>query len=296
MLVLKPTVFQNSMLISTDATELYTDYSPAPTYTLGQRVVYNFNIYESLQGTNLNHQPDISPTWWLLVGADNRHAMFDQLVSTGTTKATTLTVTIATGVIDSFALINLDTDTVKITVRDGLGGTIVYEETGGLSGTTVLDWYQYFFYDPLLKRTQLVFRGIPPYMNSHVTLEFTKTGTISVGAAVWGSLSKLGGTQYGATAGITDYSRKETNVFGNIEFIERAYSKRMQAQVMVDNASLNRVQQLLYSLRAKPAVWIASDSPQYEESLVVYGWYRDFSTDISYPSHSLCSLEIEGLI
>lgn len=296
MLVLKPTVFQNSMLISTDATEIYADYSSGTTYADNARVVYNFNIYESLQGTNLNHQPDTSPTWWLLVGADNRHAMFDQLVSTGTTKASTLTVTIATGTIDSFALINLDTDTVKITVRDGLGGTIVYEETGGLSGTTVLDWYQYFFYDPLLRRTQLVFRGIPPYVNSHVTLEFIKTGTISVGAAVWGSLSTLGGTQYGATAGIVDYSRKETNVFGNIEFIERAYSKRMQTQVYVDNANLNRTQQLLYSLRATPAVWIASDSPQYEEALVVYGWYRDFSTDISYPSHSLCSLEIEGLI
>ena len=295
MFVLKPTVYQESMLVSTTATEVYAVYSAATTYALSARITYLGNIYESLQESNLNHTPTTSPTWWLLIGADNRHAMFDQQVSTGTTAGTNLTVVIATGTIDSFALINLDTDTVKITVRDGLAGAIVYEQTAGLSGSTLTSWYDYFFIDPLLKRTQVVFRDIPPYLNAHVTLEFVSGTTIAVGSAVWGTLTELGKTQYGARSGIIDYSRKDTDEFGTTTFVERAFSKRLTASVVVENFNLNKVQQLLYSLRAKPCVWMGSDNPLYEEALIVYGFYRDFSTDIGYPSYCLCSLEIESL-
>jgi len=295
MLVIKPTVYQESMLISTTATEVYSVYSSGTTYTLAAKVTYLGSIYESLQGTNLNHTPDVSPTWWLLIGPDNRHAMFDQQTSTATTAGTNLTVVIATGTIDSFALININTDTVKLTVRDGIAGPIIYENTIGLSGATITSWDDYFFIDPLLKRTQIVFRDIPPYLNSHCTLEFISATTISVGAAVWGMITEIGKTQYGASAGIVDYSIKETDEFGTTRFVERAFSKRLTATVTVENFNLNRAQQLLYSLRAKPCVWIASDNPLYEEALVVYGFYKDFSTDISYPTYCLCSLEIESL-
>jgi len=295
MLVLKPTVFQEAMLVSSTATEAYANYSAGTTYTAGTRVVYTGSIYASLQAGNLNHTPDTSPTWWALVGPDNKHAMFDQQTGTATTAGTSLTVVLATGTIDSFALINLEADVVTLTVRDGLAGAIVYQQTVGLSGSVITSWYDWFFLDPLLKRTQVVFRDIPPYFNSHCTLEFVSSDVISVGAAVWGSVTNLGGTNYGATAGIIDYSRKETDEFGAVTLVERAYSKRLTASVNVENYNLNRVQQLLYSIRAKPCVWIASDNPTYEEALVVYGFYRDFTTNISYPSYSLCSLEIESL-
>jgi len=295
MLVLKPTVFQEAMLVSSTATEAYGVYSAGTTYPAGTRVVYTGSIYASLQAGNLNHTPDTSPTWWVLVGPDNKHAMFDQQTGTATTAGTSLTVVLATGTIDSFALINLEADVVTLTVRDGLAGAIVYQQTVGLSGSVITSWYDWFFLDPLLKRTQVVFRDIPLYFNSHCTLEFVSSDVISVGAAVWGSVTNLGGTNYGATAGIIDYSRKETDEFGAITLVERAYSKRLTASVNVENWNLNRVQQLLYSIRAKPCVWIASDNPTYEEALVVYGFYRDFTTNISYPSYSLCSLEIESL-
>ena len=295
MFVLKPTVFQEAMLISSTATEAYAVYSSGTTYASGTRVTYLGIIYESIQSTNLNHTPSTSPAWWVLVGPDNKHAMFDQQTGTATTAGTNLTVVIATGTIDSFALINLVTDVVTITVRDGLGGTIVYQQTAGLSGSTIVSWYDYFFLDPLLKRTQVVFRDIPPYLNAHVTLDFVSSDSISVGAAVWGTITEIGKTSYGATAGIVDYSKKDTDEFGAITFVERAFSKRLTASVTVENFNLNRVQQLLYSVRAKPCVWIASDNPIYEEALVVYGFYRDFSTNIGYPSYCLCSLEIESL-
>ena len=297
MKIIKPVDYVESMLISTTAVNADADYSSATTYALGAKVTYNTKIYESIQASNTNHQPDVSDNWWLLLGSDNKHAMFDSQVSTSTTASNALTVVFAPGTpTDTVALINVEADIIKITVRDGISGPIVYESTAGLSGANVQDWYQYFFYDPLLKRTQVIFYNIPLYASAHITLEFTKTSaTVSVAQAVYGNISSLGGTQYGATAGIIDYSRKETDEFGTTTFVERAFSKRLNAQIYIENSQLNRVQSYLYSIRAKPVVWVASDDPTYEEALVIYGFYRDFSTEIAYPTHVMCSLEIEGL-
>ena len=42
-------------------------YDSGTSAVLGQPVIYNGVLYTSLQNANLNHQPDISPTWWLPV-------------------------------------------------------------------------------------------------------------------------------------------------------------------------------------------------------------------------------------
>ena len=189
----------------------------------------------------------------------------------------------------------MDTGTVQIIVKDSPGGSVVYDQTAGLSFVSVTDWYQYFFYDPLLKRSQVVFKNIPPYTNCEVTLIFTSSDTISIGECVFGFLNTLGLTQYGATAGIIDFSRKDTDDFGTVTFVKRPYSKRLNAEVLVKKSDINRVQKLLYNLRAAPAVWLASEDGELEEVALVYGFYREFSCNIAYPSHSIYQIEIEGL-
>ena len=286
------------MLVSTTATNAEADWSSGTTYGLGNIRTYASKRWESLQASNTNHQPDISPTWWLDLGADNKHAMFDTQVSTSTTAVTSMTVVYKPlAIIDTIALINVQAALVTVTIRDGLAGPIIYENSAGISGANIANWSEYFFNDPLVERTQIIFYDIPPYANAHVTLVFTNsTGeTVSCSQAVFGSVFQIGGTQYGANAGIVDYSLKETDEFGTITFVERAFSKRLSAIVYVKNTELNRVQSLLYSVRAKPSVWIASDDPNFQEALVIYGFYREFSTDIAYPNHSLCSLEVESL-
>jgi len=298
MKVIKPVVFQEPMLISTTAINADANYSATTTYALNAKVTYNSKVYQSLQGTNLNHTPSTSPTWWLDLGADNKHAMFDLQISTSTTALESMTVVYAPGVsTDTVALINVNAATVKLTVRDGISGPIVYESTAGLSGSIIEDWYQYFYFDPLVKRTQIIFYGIPRIGTAHMTLVFTNTvgQPVECSQAVFGNIMDLGHSQYGARAGIIDYSIKQTDEFGTISFVERAYSKRLSVQVAIENTILNRVQNFLYSVRATPSVWIASDDPTYEEALVVYGFLKGFDTSISYPSYSLCDIDIEGL-
>lgn len=295
MKVVKPTTYLPAMLVSSNIVETVVTWSAAATYNLSDQARTGGRIYQSLVASNLNFAPLTNILKWADIGPDNTSAAFDGQVSTSTTGTTTLTMTLATGILDTIALMNVVASTVQVTVRDGLGGTILFATMAGMDGSTVLDWYQYFFFDPLLTRRQIVFTGIPTFASASVTITLTGAGTVSVGHIAFGKVNDLGGTSYGATAGIIDYSTKTTDAFGTTTFVKRAFSKRLTARLSVDNLQLNRVQRLLYDLRATPCIWIGSDDGQYDEPLTVFGYYRDFSTDISYPTQSFCSLEIEGL-
>ena len=281
-------------------------------YGAGDLVRYGTNIYRSLQANNQNRTPT-NINWWVLIStladynpvnypllwtklsSTNKWAMFDGEINSRTTRANSLTVTFTTGIINSLAVINTNASTIKITVRDGLDGTIIYQDMQGLSGV-VLDWYEYFFNLLDNVKASVIFQTIPPFGTSHVTLEFTGGSDLAVGEVIFGSTYEFGYTQEGLSSGIIDYSKKETDEFGNATLIKRAYSKTMQANIFVENYKLNQVQRLMYNLRATPTVWIATEDPYLEEAGIVYGFYKDFSSTISYPTMTMMSLEVEGLI
>jgi hypothetical protein len=105
----------------------------------------------------------------------------------------------------------------------------------------------------------------------------------------------LGYTQYGSSVGLRDYSIKETDEYGNIVLTERSFSKKMTANIMVDNYNFNKVNNLLTDIRTTPSVFIGSEDSRFNQS-IVFGYYKEYSVVISYPTMSMCSLEIEGLI
>lgn len=295
MKLIKPHDFvYGTNLVSTTATETYTTWSSGTTYALADRKVYGLYVYESLQASNLNHQPDTSPTWWVLVGPNNKFAMFDLATSTATTKASPLTVVLDTGAINSLAFIGLIGTEVTVSMTDGAGGPTVYTNTIDLNDNSlVVDWYTYFF-SPFVQLGDVVLTDLPPYNNARVTILLTGGGTVEIGELIYGLIYDLGSTEYGATVGIIDYSRKNTDEFGTTTFIERAFSKRMTATFMLDNNQMNFVQRLLSSVRATQCVFIGSEDADYAP-LVVYGFYKDFTINIQYSTKSYCSLEIEGL-
>lgn len=293
--VIRPIAFEGSQLISTNATESVSAWASGTTYAVGALALYSNRIWESLQAANTNQQPDISPAWWTDVGPSNQRAMFDSQVSTATTRATPLTVTVAPGVgVNSLALLGLDATSVTVTVTDGAAGPTVYSRTVSLDDTQIVDWLAYFF-EPYDFRSQLVLTDLPMYGGARITASITAgAGTVACGTMTYGNVYELGDSQRGASAGIRDYSKKETDEFGTTTFVVRAFSGRMEAQLLVPQARLNFVHRLLAALRATPCVWIGSDRSDLQP-LTVFGFYRDFNLDIAYPNYSLCRLEIEGL-
>lgn len=287
-----------SGLIYSTVTDPNAAYAAGTTYALAAKVRYLNRVYESLQATNIGHTPSTSPTWWLDTGPDNIHAALDSAVSTVSSATTEMTFVVKAGKLDAVALITLDAPLASVAVTDQATGTLIYNQTAGLSGANVQDWYQYFFYDPITQRTQIIFDAIPDtYANAVVTIKLTgATGVaVSIAQAVFGITTQIGTTQYGASAGIIDYSKKDTDAFGTTTFVVRAFSKRLSSEVFISNTKLNSIQTYLYSIRATPVVWVASTDPLFSEPLIVWGFYKDFSTNISYPSYSVCSIEVEGL-
>lgn len=125
--------------------------------------------------------------------------------------------------------------------------------------------------------------------------EFVEEDTPYIGEIVVGELKTLGRTLYNLRTGIRDYSRKETDQFGNTIFTVRSFAKIMSGNIDIDNEDFNNTLDFLYSIRATPTAWIATDAPQYSSGAVVFGYYRDFDAVIPHPGYTTCSLEIEGL-
>jgi hypothetical protein len=290
-------IITGSGLVYTNVTNAFAEWSSATTYALGTSVSYGIDgTYISLQNSNLNQNPLTATTYWSRTGPTNKMAAFDDQVSSVTTATSDIIFAVTAPSIDTVALLNVTAAKTSIAVSDASSKSLVYHNSQQLTGAESLDWFSYFFYDEDTVRTTSVYMDIPILSNALITVKISGTGTVSIGNFVTGEMKVLGNTQYGVSAGIIDYSRKDVDEFGNVTFVKRNFSKRINASVSLTNANLNKVQRILYQLRATPVLWLASTDIQFEEPLIIYGFYRDFSTEISYPTHSLCNLQIEGLI
>jgi hypothetical protein len=299
MKVIKPVTVTSAMILASNATEAYAAWSSGTTYAKDAKVDYGTHYYNSLVNSNLNNIPDVvGSTFWEFIGPDNKHAMFDGQISTETTKATSpLIVTIGAGIVNSIALLGLTGKTVSVVMRDGGASPPVYSRTIDLEGSIILDWYMYFF-EPFEQLSEVVLTDLPPYSGGQITMTLSSGSAVAIGELLVGTVYALGenSLEQGATIGIIDYSRKDTDAdTGLTTFVQRAYSKRMSGQFLIENGSISGVQKILSSVRAVPSVYIGSEDEDYS-ALIVYGFYRDFSIDIAYPTHSFCRIEVEGLI
>lgn len=296
MKVVKPTPITSALLASTTATETYAEYNAGTAYALDDiaTIAATQRMWQCIQGPSTGNPPASSPLYWTDIGPSNVGAMFDSEISTVTTATTTLTVVIKPGYVNSLALFGLVGQTLTVTVRDALAGAIVYGPVAvNLDGTVITDWYMYFF-EPFVQLAEVVLTDLVPYADAHITITLDGAGTVECGICLAGTYYGLGDTEFGANVSIIDYSRKNTSATGITSFEQRAYSKRMSARLMLDTVQINKVQRVLADLRATPCAWIGTDEPGFEP-LTVYGFYRDFSIDVAYPTKSYCSLEVEGL-
>ena len=298
MKVIKPVSVTDAMIVSSNAIETYSLWSAGTTYAKDAKVDHGTQYFNSLVNSNTGNNPNTSPTFWQLLGPDNKHAMFDGQISTATTKAASpLIVTIAVGIVNSIALLGLIGKTVSVVMRDGGASPPVYSRTIDLEGSIILDWYMYFF-EPFEQLSEVVLTDLPPYSGGQITMTLSSGGAVAIGELLVGTVYALGdkALEHGATIGIIDYSRKDTDPdTGLTTFVERAYSKRMSGQFLIENGNISGIQKILSSIRAVPSVFIGSEDTEYS-ALIVYGFYRDFSIDIAYPTHSFCRVEVEGLI
>lgn len=265
-------------------------------YAVGGRVVVNSRIYEALvASTNVN--PTAAPTTppkWLDLGATNRWRMFDDKMSSVTTNPESISLRIVPGkAIDALAFFGIDAASVLVRVTDPYQGVVFESQVSPVSTDGIDNWHDYFF-SPVEIMEDFVVLDVPAGSFGSVEIVISKPGGVARAATlIIGKMARIGEALYGSSVGITDFSKKDRDDFGNFVIVERGFSKRAEFDVAVDTARVASVQRTLARYRAKPLVWIGEAS---YEATIIYGYYRDFSLVISGPSVSDCSISVEGLV
>ncbi|WCT75041.1 hypothetical protein PQ455_07450 [Sphingomonas naphthae] len=267
--LLRPAVVTTGALIAASVPEDdHAEWSAGATYLIGARVIRaaTHRVYESLTTGNVGNDPaGAGATAWLDVGPTNRWAMFDQALGTATVATGVMAVTLSAGFVNAVALLDVTANTVRVQAPG-------YDRTVSASGGTV------------------TFLDVPA-TTGQVTVTIAGSGPISVGTLLAGQLMGLGITEASPTAGITDFSRKEVDDFGEVTIVQRAWAKRMTARALIETTALDDVMARIAAVRARPVLWIGKAGT---DALTIYGFFRDFSIEVD-QNVSKLSLSIEGL-
>jgi len=234
-------------------------YNALTVYALADRVVEAEVIYASLKAANTGNTPSASPLWWAVVGPINSLAMFDRRIGTVTSNADTIEVTVAPGVVVSMlSMRGLAALTVVATQTDPVDGE-VYTETVDMV-EPVFDWYEYFFTEPVVA-TDVLLTGFLPYLGAEISVVIDNTGgTAECGLFAVGPATGPGAAEFGASDGITDWSRFEPDEWGVRDVVERDYADDAELMVEVPVRLSPAFRRLLASRRAQPTLLSLADS------------------------------------
>lgn len=288
-------------------------WNASTAYSVGDRCIYEHYIYECV-AAHTGKQPDKNTNSisgvWRAVGATNRWAMFDDVVSTQTVApsgADALVVTVAFDYADCIGLMNIVGENVKFEVFDA-GQTEPYytKEFSLVQDTTN---FRDFFYSPIERTSDITYTfsdivnsGIPigvPGSTLRVTLKLTGGGA-SIGHMVVGLARGIGKTKIDATAGTKTYSKRVEDEYGNLTIIPRRVVKKVSCIVYIEAAYTDIVGKLLSRIDIKPALFLADNRDTFEggyEMLVIYGTKTDheFSLNPEGPSMDMLNISIEGV-
>lgn len=254
---------------------------------------YDHSIYQSLVSNNLNN-PISDTTKWLQLGRTNRWKLHDGALQSQTTNPGIIHKQYyVKGPCTTVAALNVNATSMQVRMYDLFEG-LVYDKTISLlTSIAIDDPYEYFFAETNALSPDAIVSDLPAYSETIVEIILNAPSDIAAcGALLLGQATKIGATQYGAKIGITDYSKKEQDQFGNYNIVQRPYRKTADFQIMVDNSIVDQLQITLAQYRSRPVLYIGSD---HFSSTAIYGFYRGFDITISYPTASLCSINLEGL-
>ena len=295
--VVKPITITDAMLLAHSEPEAdAAAWSSGTTYADADQVLYLHKVYESLQASNLNKTPGAtaSADWWAEVSPSNRWAMFDGLVDTATLGAgTTLSVSLQPGeFITAVALAAVQGAEVRVLSTSG--GDVVYDQTQSVNAGSAPNPYDWCFGDRD-EQGDLLFTDLPPYLDAQIDITISGGTTSACGVLALGRAYEVGQVELGAEAGITDYSRKSTDDFGNATFVRRRNAKRMQLPVVINRQQFRPLHALLASLTATPCMWVGDEDTDVYGPFFVWGWFRDFRLVVQFRDVLRMNLEIEGL-
>lgn len=278
------------------------------TYVVGDyRILTSTHrVYKCALGhTGRTGTPDLpsEATYWTDFGPTNKYAAFDQLTNTKSTGTTSISFTVLlSDFVPSVAVYGVVGSGIRVVVRQGAGGTIVYDSGVRNLIFPGLGFWEYY-HSPAAILDKTVFKDIPLCLNPEVTITISgATGSaVAVGMIAIGDLRPLldasgwgGGTQFGAQSKPTTYSYIKRDEYGNVTIQKRSAATDMRITVQMPHGQADRALGIIQSVLDVPAAWFATDEEGYS-GLNVFGLA---SATMTYQSYDLdeVTIDVQGFI
>lgn len=299
---LKP--ITDAVLLSSDVPETdYPVWSNSTDYTAGDLcvVVATHTIYKCLVTHTHDaaaYPPDnltgTTPKWYE-VGKVNRWRMFDSIVASTTSQSGSIAITLDASMCDTVSLFNVIAQSVSLSLAAD-DDTILYEETISLFYDDYVDWGDVFFKEPALKGN--IYRTIPISFGTKLTVTISSPGgTASCGLCAIGKGKYIGKSKWGLSLGITDYSKKSVNEYGEAYLAQGGYADTAECDLWVKNDVRPQVKAFLTGARATGVVWLMDNKDEVPDpDLVMFGFFEDLQIVVNGPQYSGCTLKLQGLV
>lgn len=284
-----------SNMVEDDAPE----WDAATTYSADDevRVTEYHRVYVSAVDSNLGNVPPEQgdPTLWILKGATNKWAAFDDYVANRTENADEITYTIeATEQVTSVAFFGLTANSVTVTVsKDGSSQTYTQDllSLDHINGS-LWNWLT----GGRPKPQEYAFLSLA-YFGSGTTYEITieNTGsTAKVGQVVLGAQYDLGITHIGASLGRQRFDRLFEDEFGNVTIVRRLSARLTEMQCSKLGANFRATDDVLDKISGTFTVFVGSEEP--ERGLILFGFLRDYEIRQETKDVQRIRLQVRGLI
>lgn len=302
MILITPITVNSGNLTSTipepDAAQGEVEWS-AGSYNLGDRVIKSStnSVYEVVADPSTTDDPEVGvnkdPATWVYVSPTNKYKMFDTANNSQSIGDNIVVSVTPTELINSVACFNVEADEITVKAYDDLDVEIYSSSINMRERPSVDGWYNYF-YGGFEITDRFFLLDIPPVTTGRVEITFTGTDA-KVGTCIFGKQQTLGDAQYGSGAEVIDFSNVNEDQFGNISYTGGFSARLVNYDIISDKGSVDAVFNKIQKLGKKPAVFIGDQTGE-SNTLLVYGFVRDFNTVYTWPTKSKIKLTVRGLV
>lgn len=304
MKLIAPIPITDALIKASSLTE--TDSIDAPlwrtgSFIKGQRVRRpDHRIYECVVShtatANATDYPENNITGsaakWIFVRPTNMYAAFDSVVNTASVaESEVLSWTLAPGErFDSVALFGVRAASVRVRVT---AGTVKYEKTQNLRLRNCRSWTEWLT-KGISFRSDVSFTDLPTYRDATLEINIIWPGNRpQVGELQIGRFDFLGSIQWKPSVRTIDYSKVETDTWGNTKFTPRRAVRVVEYDLFILNETFDEALRLLTLAKSSPRSWLGS--PKYG-ALNLFGFAQDWQIVLTSPAGSFLNLQIQELI
>lgn len=299
------TIVQNKALDYLDANfaETETIWNISHTYSYAQEIRDGHYIYTyaGTTGTNTLESPSVNnekiDRVWVQTRPTNYFAMIDGKTNTQTQNVDSIDVLIACSNCDAISLLGLEAKSITLTLFDNLTAQAVHTKTIDLVNTRdIIDFSTYCFEE--FNTNTTIYEQLPLYTDAGLIISIEHSGMVAkCGRLVVGRTYFVGETGVGANLGMESYSRKETDVFGNVILNHTSNVNIDSYEAYVPTRNIQAIRRKMAALDAIPVLFIMDESQNTElENLLTYGYFEVFNIMLPDTSISTASITIKGLL